>query len=53
MLAHNVRVYDQLRFQGAYLSIYRKITKSSNTRKPNTSNWLYALLYVVLFLEFD
>jgi len=42
----NVRVYEPLCRQSAYLSRYTKVTKSTNLRKPAASNGLYTPLYL-------
>jgi hypothetical protein len=41
----NVRVYEPLRRQCALWSSYHEATKSTDLRKPATSNGLYTLLY--------
>jgi hypothetical protein len=45
----NVRVYEPLRCQSAYLSRYTKVIKRADLRKPTTSNGLYTLLALVAF----
>jgi hypothetical protein len=59
MLAANVRVYDQLRLQGADWSIYRyhrpvpdaviRETHVITFENPWASNWLYTLLANVYY----
>ena len=46
-IEHNVRVYEPLRRQCAYLSRYTKVTKRTTLRKPFASNGLYTLLGIV------
>jgi len=43
-IEYNVRVYEPLRCQSAYLSRYTKACKRANLRKPTASNGLYTLL---------
>jgi hypothetical protein len=45
----NGRVYEPLRCQSAMLSIYHKVTKRTDPRKPAASNGLYTLLALVYF----
>jgi len=56
-IIHNVRVYEPLRCQSAYLSKYTNVSKRDNLRKPSASNGLYTLLapvhyYIVLIFCF-
>ena len=53
-IIHNVRVYEPLRCQCAYLSRYTRVTKRTNLSKPSASNGLYTLLWlVVIHIKFN